>query len=174
MANRRYFGSIRRRESGRWQIRYRTRDGVPVAWPETYARRADAVRVLAELERQSQVAGNWLDVAASKVLSPLLPMSGSTSTRASVRVLPTSTSCSFAGTSPQHWAKYHSGNSTRRQCVSGAPGCSKPGCLRPCRQVVPPAARDLEHGGHRGRVDHRQPVADQRRRRGTGQANDRC
>jgi hypothetical protein len=39
-----------------------------VAWPETYARRADAVRVLAELERQSQVAGNWLDVAGSKVL----------------------------------------------------------------------------------------------------------
>jgi hypothetical protein len=53
MANRRYFGSIRRRESGRWQIRYRTRDGVRVAWPETYARRADAVRVLGELERQS-------------------------------------------------------------------------------------------------------------------------
>ena len=68
MANRRYFGSIRRRDSGRWQIRYRTRDGVRVAWPETYARRADAVRVLAELERQSQVAGNWLDVAGSKVL----------------------------------------------------------------------------------------------------------
>ena len=63
MANRRYFGSIRRRETGRWQIRYRTRDGVRVSWPETYARRADAVRVLAELERQSQVAGNWLDVA---------------------------------------------------------------------------------------------------------------
>jgi hypothetical protein len=68
MANRRYYGSIRRRESGRWQIRYRTRDGVRVSWPETYARRADAVRVLVELERQSQVAGNWLDVAGSKVL----------------------------------------------------------------------------------------------------------
>jgi hypothetical protein len=68
MTNRRYYGSIRRRESGRWQIRYRTRDGVRVAWPETYARRADAVKVLAELERQSQVAGNWLDVAGSKVL----------------------------------------------------------------------------------------------------------
>jgi Phage integrase, N-terminal SAM-like domain len=68
MTNRRYFGSIRRRESGRWQIRYRTRDGVRVSWPETYARRADAVRVLAELERQSQVAGNWLDIAGSKVL----------------------------------------------------------------------------------------------------------
>ena len=39
-----------------------------MAWPETYARRADAVKVLAELERQSQVAGNWLDVAGSKVL----------------------------------------------------------------------------------------------------------
>ena len=102
MANRRYFGSIRKRESGRWQIRYRTRDGVRVAWPETYARRADAVRVLAELERQSQVAGNWLDVAGSKVCSPLTPMSGSASTHASGRVRPTSTARSFAGTSPQH------------------------------------------------------------------------
>jgi hypothetical protein len=59
MGKRRYFGSIRRRESGRWQIRYRTRDRVRVAWPETYARRADAVRVLAVLERQSQVDGPW-------------------------------------------------------------------------------------------------------------------
>jgi len=39
-----------------------------VSWPETYARRADAVRVLAELERQSQVAGQWLDPTGSKVL----------------------------------------------------------------------------------------------------------
>ena len=51
MTNRRYYGSIRRRESGRWQIRYRTRDGVRVAWPETYARRADALRVRGDHRR---------------------------------------------------------------------------------------------------------------------------
>src|SRR4051794_34587929 len=53
----RYFGSLRRRESGRWQIRYRTRDGKRVSYPKTFARRADAARVLAELERQAGSSG---------------------------------------------------------------------------------------------------------------------
>ena len=44
--SKRYFGSLRRRESGRWQIRYRTRDGRRVSYPTTYPRRADAARVL--------------------------------------------------------------------------------------------------------------------------------
>ena len=130
MTNRRYYGSIRRRESGRWQIRYRTRDGVRVAWPETYARRADAVKVLAELERQSQVAGNWLDVAGSKVLFATYadewinqhPRLGPRTADVYAR--------SFAGTSPQHWVRYHSVNSTQQRCVRGAPGCSKSGFLR--------------------------------------------
>ena len=52
MTSKRYFGSIRQRDSGRWQIRYRTRDGKRVSHPVTYARRADAARALAELERQ--------------------------------------------------------------------------------------------------------------------------
>ncbi len=55
--SKRYFGSLRRRESGRWQIRYRTRDGRRVSYPTTYARRADAARVLAELERQAGSGG---------------------------------------------------------------------------------------------------------------------
>ena len=67
MADRRYFGSIRKRDSGRWQIRYQTRDGSRASWPETYARRSDAVRVLAELERQSQTAGGWLNASESKI-----------------------------------------------------------------------------------------------------------
>ena len=60
--------------------------------------------------------------------------------------------------------------STRQQprCASGALGCSKSGLFDHGRQVLPPAARDPEHGGHRGRVDHRQPLPNQRRRRGTG------
>ena len=127
MANRRYFGSIRRRESGRWQIRYRTRDGVRVAWPETYTRRSDAVRVLAELERQSQVAGNWLDVAGSKVLFAAYAESGSTSILASGRAQPTSTVRLFAGTWPPRWPKWHSVSSTPRRCGSGARGYSRPG-----------------------------------------------
>jgi hypothetical protein len=91
MANRRYFGSIRRRESGRWQIRYRTRDGVRVAWPETYARRADAVRVLAELERgRRSLETGWMSPAA-RFCSPPTPRSGSTSILASGRAQPTST-----------------------------------------------------------------------------------
>jgi hypothetical protein len=81
--------------------------------------------VLAELERQSQVAGNWLDVAGSKVCSPPTPRSGSTSTRASGRAQPTSTARSFADPSPQPWARYHSTNSTQPPRVSGAPGYSK-------------------------------------------------
>jgi len=116
---------------GRWQIRYRTRDGVSVAWPETYARRADAVRVLAELERQSQVlATGWMSPAA-RFCSPLTPIKGSTSTRASGRVQSTSTARSFAGTSPQPWGRYHSVSSTQPLCVSGAPGCSKAWFPRP-------------------------------------------
>jgi hypothetical protein len=101
-------------------------------------------------------------------------MSGSTSTRASGRVRPTSTARSFAGTSSQDWARYHSVSSTQPLCVSGAQGCSKPGSPRPWSPsrtdcCARSAARDLEHGGHRGGVDHRQPVPDQRRWRGKGQ-----
>ena len=38
-----------------------------MSWPETYARRAEAAKVLAELERQAQVGGRWLE-GSSKVL----------------------------------------------------------------------------------------------------------
>ena len=131
MANRRYFGSIRRRESGRWQIRYRTRDGVRVAWPETYARRADAVRVLAELERQSQVAGNWLDVAGSKVLFAAYADEWiNQHPRLGPRTADVYRSLIRRHLAP-HWARYHSVSSTQQRCVSGAPGCSKPGSPRP-------------------------------------------
>ena len=101
-----------------------------MAWPETYARRADAVKVLAELERQSQVAGNWLDVAGSKVLfaayadewinqHPRLGPRTADVYRSLIR-----------RHLPQHWVRYHSVNSTQQRCVRGAPGCSKSGFLR--------------------------------------------
>ena len=47
MANRerhRRFGNVRRRESGRYQIRYPGPDGRMRTGPETYARKADADR----------------------------------------------------------------------------------------------------------------------------------
>ncbi|MBO0822246.1 MAG: site-specific integrase [Actinobacteria bacterium] len=57
---RRYFGNVRRRESGRYQARYRTPDGRHLSAPQTFARKADAARWLmlkeAEIER-----GEWID-----------------------------------------------------------------------------------------------------------------
>ena len=67
MTSKRYFGSIRQRDSGRWQIRYRTRDGKRVSHPVTYARRADAARMLAALERQAQTGGPLVGSAGSKM-----------------------------------------------------------------------------------------------------------
>ena len=67
MTSKRYFGSIRQRESGRWQIRYRTRDGKRVSHPVTFARRSEAARVLAELERQAQSGGSLVDTARGRV-----------------------------------------------------------------------------------------------------------
>jgi integrase len=63
----RYFGSIRQRDSGRWQVRYRTRDGARVSYPETFTRRSDAARVLAELERQASAGGGVTDTSGSKI-----------------------------------------------------------------------------------------------------------
>jgi hypothetical protein len=67
MTSKRYFGSIRQRDSGRWLIGYRTRDGKRVSYPVTYARRADAARVLAELERQAQAGGPLVGSGGSKM-----------------------------------------------------------------------------------------------------------
>ena len=66
VTSRRHFGSLRQRDSGRWQIRYWTRDGRRVSYPTTFARRADAARVLAELERQA-ATGGVLDPTGSKI-----------------------------------------------------------------------------------------------------------
>jgi hypothetical protein len=65
--SRRYFGSIRQRDSGRWQVRYRLSDGTRVSHPQSFARRADAARLLSELERQSQAGTAFVNPAGSKV-----------------------------------------------------------------------------------------------------------
>ena len=58
MANRerhRRFGNVRKRESGRYQIRYPGPDGRMRTGPETYARKADADRALVMIEAQISV-----------------------------------------------------------------------------------------------------------------------
>jgi integrase len=69
MANRsrhRRFGNIRKRESGRYQIRYPGPDGRLRAGPETYERKSDAERALSLIEAQ-MISGVWVDSDRSKI-----------------------------------------------------------------------------------------------------------
>jgi hypothetical protein len=55
MANKdghRRFGNVRKRESGRYQIRYPGPDGQMRTGPETYERKSDADRALVLIEAQ--------------------------------------------------------------------------------------------------------------------------
>lgn len=62
----RRFGSIRKRDSGRYQVRYRGPDGLMRSALGTFARKADAERYLALVEAQ-MMRGEWTDPARSKV-----------------------------------------------------------------------------------------------------------
>ena|SRR5690348_4134898 len=69
MANRprhRRFGNIRKRASGRYQIRYPGPDGRMRAGPETYERKSDAERALSLIEAQ-MISGEWADSDRSKI-----------------------------------------------------------------------------------------------------------
>jgi integrase len=69
MANRdghRRFGSIRRRESGRYQIRYPGPDGQMRPGADTYGRKSDAERALVLIEAQI-ASGEWTDPDRGKV-----------------------------------------------------------------------------------------------------------
>ena len=69
MANReghRRFGNIRKRESGRFQIRYPGPDGRMRTGPDTYERKGDAERALTLIEAQ-MMAGEWTDPDRGKV-----------------------------------------------------------------------------------------------------------
>jgi hypothetical protein len=69
MANRsrhRRFGNIRKRASGRYQIRYPGPDGRVRAGPETYERKSDAERALSLIEAQ-MISGGWTDPDRSKI-----------------------------------------------------------------------------------------------------------
>ena len=68
MANRdghRRFGNVRRRESGRYQIRYPGPDGRMRTGPETYERKSDADRALVMIEAQIR-SGEWTDPERGK------------------------------------------------------------------------------------------------------------
>jgi integrase len=69
MANKprhRRFGNIRKRASGRYQIRYPGPDGRLRAGPETYERKSDAERALALIEAQV-ISGEWADSDRNKI-----------------------------------------------------------------------------------------------------------
>jgi integrase len=62
----RRFGSVRRRESGRYQARYPGPDGRMRSAPETFERKADADRYLSLVEAQI-MSGQWSDPERGKV-----------------------------------------------------------------------------------------------------------
>lgn len=66
-ASRRYFGNIRKRESGRYQARYRAPDGTLRSAPHTFNRKSDAVRWLALKEAEIK-RGDWIDPDRGSVL----------------------------------------------------------------------------------------------------------
>ncbi|WP_055483136.1 tyrosine-type recombinase/integrase [Sphaerimonospora mesophila] len=69
MANRdghRRFGNIRKRESGRYQIRYPGPDGRMRTGAETYERKSDAERALSLVEAQI-IKGEWTDPDRGKI-----------------------------------------------------------------------------------------------------------
>lgn len=66
MAARRRFGSIRKRESGRYQVRYPGPDGRQRTAPDTFARKSDADRYLSMVEAQ-MTRGEWIDPERARV-----------------------------------------------------------------------------------------------------------
>jgi hypothetical protein len=65
-AGHRRFGNIRKREPGRFQIRYPGPDGRMRTGPDTYERKSDAERALTLIEA-AMIAGEWTDPARGKV-----------------------------------------------------------------------------------------------------------
>lgn len=63
--NHRRFGNVRKRESGRYQIRYPGPDGRTRTGTETYERKSDAERALSLIEAQI-IKGEWNDPERGK------------------------------------------------------------------------------------------------------------
>ena len=69
MANKdghRRFGNVRKRESGRYQVRYPGPDGRTRTAPQTFATKTEAERALTLIEAQI-LSGNWTDPERAKV-----------------------------------------------------------------------------------------------------------
>ncbi|TNH30652.1 site-specific integrase [Micromonospora orduensis] len=66
MAARRRFGSIRKRESGRYQVRYPGPDGRQRTATDTFARKSDADRYLSMVEAQ-MMRGEWIDPERARI-----------------------------------------------------------------------------------------------------------
>ena len=64
--SRRRFGSIRRRDSGNYQVRYRGPDGLVYPAPTMFQRESDAERWLALLEADI-VRGKWSSSTARRI-----------------------------------------------------------------------------------------------------------
>src|SRR3954447_553390 len=64
--SRRRFGSVRKRESGRYQARYPGPDGQLRSAPETFERKADAERYLSLMEAQ-MMRNEWIDPTRGQV-----------------------------------------------------------------------------------------------------------
>jgi integrase len=66
MVRRRGFGTVRQRESGKWQVRYLGPDGLRRAAPQQFVRKSDAEQYLRLLEAR-MVQGDWIDPRLSRV-----------------------------------------------------------------------------------------------------------
>ncbi|SEF14772.1 tyrosine-type recombinase/integrase [Jiangella alba] len=66
MPRRRSFGSIRKLPSGKYQARYRDRDGQMINGPQPFDRKGDAELFLADVQA-SMARGDWIDPEAGKV-----------------------------------------------------------------------------------------------------------
>lgn len=65
-ARHRRFGNVRRRESGRYQVRYQGPDGEMRSAPNTFATKAEAQRYLVLVEAQ-MMRGDWIDPERGKI-----------------------------------------------------------------------------------------------------------
>ncbi len=65
-AGHRRFGTVRQRQSGRWQARYPGPDGQLRSAPETFARKKDAERYLSLVEA-AMARGEWTDPARARI-----------------------------------------------------------------------------------------------------------
>jgi hypothetical protein len=126
MANReghRRFGNVRKRDSGRYQIRYPGPDGRIRTGTETYARKSDAERALVLIEAQI-ASGEWTDPDRGKVkLADYAAAWITQRPKLRPRTIDLYRSCSRS-TSRRTWVPCQPAKSPPRWSASGAPSFS--------------------------------------------------